>query len=214
LPVKTYRATRELLGQIEQVLGAKPRLAQRGRVSRAKAGAEERPQPGRAGPLDRVLALLVKSRGYLHAAAYLNSGARLIRLAGAGAASECVGMDVGRGVVGKVAETGRERLVADVAGEPDYLKIFDETRSELVVPAKIGNHVLAVIDVESARPSAFAYQDRVLLRRTAAAIARFLADEGCYLMLEARETAADHLKPRFQSHPRTLSHAAGEKTGS
>ncbi len=218
------RSRRELLAEIERVLAAKPRLAPRGRVSQAKAGTEERPLPGHASPLDRV-ALLAKSPQYLHVSIYVNGGARLVRLAAAGATAECTAMDCGQGVVGKVAESGRERVIDDVTRDPDYFEILHETRSELVVPAKIGNHVLAVIDVESGRAGAFAYDDLVLLRRTAEAVAKFLAGEGRYLMLEARETAADHLRPRFQSHPRptpaspgvawaTHHAAAGERTRS
>jgi putative methionine-R-sulfoxide reductase with GAF domain len=210
--VTRYRSVRELLKDIERVLGPHPRLGARGRVSAGKAGGD-RALPGHDSPLDAVVRLLVNGRGYLHAAVYLNGGSRLVRRAAAGAKSDCDAMDFGQGVVGKVAQSGRERVLANVSRDPDYHKILPQTRSELVMPVKIGSHVLAVIDVESARVNVFAYPARVLLRRTAVLTAKFLAGDGRYLMLEARETVADHLKPRFQAHSQPTSAKTGQTWG-
>ncbi len=208
--VKSVLSARELLEAIERELAGKPRLAARGRTS---ARALERFEPGDPGALQTVVRLLCEHRRYLHAAVYLNGGTRLVRHAAAGAVSGCVVMDLGQGVVGRVAQTGAARVVGDVKADRDYYETLPQTRSELVEPIRIGSRVLGVIDVESERRNAFRYPDRVLLGKVAQAMAKFLTGRGKYLLLEARETAADHLRPRFESHARQHHFAvAGEKS--
>lgn len=206
--MKNHLVARELLDQIEQVLGDKPRLARRGRRTENTGAATSRPFPGRASALDKATRLLYESRPYLHVAVYLNGGTRLVRHAASGAVSHCYTMEFGQGVVGKVAQSGRLRVVADVSSDCDYYQVFPQTLSEIVVPIKIGSRVLGVIDVESDRHNAFAYADRVLLTQVAKRLTRYLGGAGKYLLLEARETVADHLRPRYETHVKAQHRAA------
>ncbi len=182
--MKTYRSPRELLATIdEQVLAPRPRLAPRGRAARS-SGSRETP------PLEHVASLLHDGRHYFAVTIYLDAGGRLLRQAHCGPESCCYSMAPGEGIVGKTAQSGRERVVADVSLDPDYKRCFPTTRSELAVPIKIAGRVLGVIDSESEALNAFGPEDRLLLKEVAARLARFLTGRGKYLLIKAREAAA------------------------
>lgn len=182
--MKTYRKPRELLAVIdEQVLAPKPRLSARGHTTRS-SGCKE------VSPLERIAALLHAGRHYFAVTVYLGAGGRMLRQAHCGPESCCYSMELGEGIVGKTAQSGRERIVPNVSLDPDYKLCFAETRSELAVPIKIASHVLGVIDVESERPNAFGPVDHVLLKEVASRLARFLTARGKYLLTKAREAAA------------------------
>jgi putative methionine-R-sulfoxide reductase with GAF domain len=183
--VKTYRSAREVLGAVEQLLAAKPRLAARGRLPlREIRGAQFQESP-----LAQVAGLLQKGQRYFAVTIFLEAGGRLLRVASAGPAPRCAAMRLGEGNVGQAAKTGMARVVPDVARDPQYVQVFSETRSELVMPTKIAAHVIGVIDVESDRLSAFSYEDRVLLQEVATVLAKFLNGRGKYLVMKAREAA-------------------------
>jgi len=211
--VKTYRSTREVLGAVEQVLVAKPRLASRGRLPLH----EIRGAQFQESPLAQVARLLQKGRQYFAVTMFLDAGGRLLRIASAGPAPRCAAMRLGEGNVGQAAKTGAPKVVPDVSRDPQYVAVFAETRSELVMPIKIGAHVSGVIDVESDRLNAFSFQDRVLLHKIATLLARFLAGPGKYLM-KARQAA--HAMPSvLPKQPQSerqerLRAAAGEKARS
>jgi GAF domain-containing protein len=91
---------------------------------------------------------------------------------------------------------------------------FIETKSEIVLPIKIGARILGVIDVESDRLDAFSSQERVLLEQTAELLARYLTtNQGKLLLRKAREksgtiTAEQEPHKRPQSARPGLSRAA------
>jgi K+-sensing histidine kinase KdpD len=65
---------------------------------------------------------------------------------------------------------------------------FPETKSEIVVPIKVGSRTLGMIDVESDRANLLTGQEHALLRQVAAAIAQYLAtNRGKLLVRKARE---------------------------
>lgn len=206
--MKTYRMPRELLAAIdEQVLAPTPRLAPRGRTPRNTGGRE-------APPLDRVASLLRSGRHYFAVTIYLEAGGRLLRQAHCGPESCCYSMALGEGIVGKTDQSGHERVVPNVSLDPDYKLCFPETRSELAVPIKIAGHVFGVIDVECEQSNAFGPEDRVLLKEVAARLARFLTGRGKYLLIKAREAAAQAppaAKPARSVQGSQLRAAAGER---
>lgn len=60
------------------------------------------------------------------------------------------------GIVAFVAATGRSFKTGDVENEPQYLKMFDSTRSEMAVPVRdCFGRIRGVINVESDRPYAY-----------------------------------------------------------
>jgi putative methionine-R-sulfoxide reductase with GAF domain len=209
--VKTYRSAREVLGAVEQVLAAKPRLASRGRLPlREIRGAQFQESP-----LVQVARQLQKGRKYFAVTIFLDAGGRLLRVASAGPAPRCAAMRLGEGNVGQAAKTGAPKVVPDVLHDPQYVAVFAETRSELVMPIKVSAHVSGVIDVESDRLNAFAFRDRVLLHKIATLLARFLTGPGKYLVMKARQAA--HAVPAvLPKQPKSerqerLRAAAGEK---
>jgi len=88
---------------------------------------------------------------------------------------------VGDGIVGLVAETGREIVANDVDLEPryQYHEALAETRAEAALPLIIEEHVLGVLDVQSDLPDDFQETDMLVLRALANSIA--IAIEGAQL---------------------------------
>lgn len=190
--MKSYRSVREVLGDVEQLLTPKPRLIPRGHMPVSQIRGAHFIES----PLQEVLNRLQSGRHYFAVTLYLEAGGRLLRQASTGPAPRCDSMRLGEGNVGQAAKTGTAKLVPDVRRDPQYVKVFEETRSELVMPIKIAAHVVGVIDAESDRENAFAYEDRVLLEKIAKMLARFLSSHGQYLVMKAREAAtANPLAP-------------------
>lgn len=77
----------------------------------------------------------------------------------------------GLGLIPKVARTGESVLISDVRKEPDYFMARESTRSELTVPVKIGDKVVAVINIESSELDAFSREDQRLVETFAEHIA-------------------------------------------
>ncbi|AMV71711.1 nitrogen fixation transcript antitermination sensor histidine kinase [Desulfuromonas sp. DDH964] len=66
---------------------------------------------------------------------------------------------LGRGVMGRVALSGKPILVENVCAQPDYLAGILGARSELAVPLIAREKVIGVFNVESPLPGAFAAED-------------------------------------------------------
>lgn len=75
-----------------------------------------------------------------------------------------VELGVGRGVTGRVAQTGVPFNVPDVAQEERYLAGLKGARSELVVPLKAEGRVIGVFDVQSQKLNVFNERDTELLQ--------------------------------------------------
>lgn len=73
----------------------------------------------------------------------------------------------GTSIASKVARTGITRMVSDtrfyVEGPPMSGKEDEEVRSILAVPVKIGDGVVAVIEIGSTKPVAYSEEDRKLM---------------------------------------------------
>lgn len=63
------------------------------------------------------------------------------------------------GIMHRTYKTGESQLVANVDADPDYLRSHKESRSELVVPIKLENEVVGIINVEHAEYAAFDKED-------------------------------------------------------
>ncbi len=90
-------------------------------------------------------------------------------------------IQLGQGLVGYVAESGIEFHARDVKNEKQYRQhdSLSETRSEMVLPLRVENHILGVLDVQSDQLNAFHDIDLIVLRALADNIA--LAVEGARL---------------------------------
>ena len=74
-------------------------------------------------------------------------------------------VEIGEGLIGEVAASG-ERIVASDVRTDDRFQFSDrlpETRSEAVIPLKIEDRILGVLDVQSNHVDAFHPNDLLLL---------------------------------------------------
>ncbi|SIO47986.1 GAF domain-containing protein [Rhodovulum sp. ES.010] len=72
----------------------------------------------------------------------------------------CLTIPFDRGVCGAAARTGEVQIVADVDAFPGHIACAASTRSEIVVPVRdAAGDLIAVLDVDSDRPAAFADAD-------------------------------------------------------
>jgi sigma-B regulation protein RsbU (phosphoserine phosphatase) len=99
---------------------------------------------------------------------------------------------LGEGLVGNVAQTGEEAVTNDVGSDARYkfIDVLSETKSEAVLPLKIENNILGVLDVQSDHLEAFHPNDLLVLRALADTIA--IAVNGARLYSELQKRA-DHL---------------------
>ena len=122
--------------------------------------------------LDRAVDLLHRSRGYFWVGIYAHQGEEMVRQVFRGPVPPCLAFQLGQGNVGTTGQTGRTMIIPDVRQDPTYQMCFQETRSEVVVPIRLGSEVIGVIDVESDRINAFAPEEAAFLEQVAAKIAR------------------------------------------
>ncbi|MFH2102617.1 MAG: GAF domain-containing protein [Chloroflexota bacterium] len=97
-------------------------------------------------------------------------------------------VELGEGMIGVVAQDGREILANDVKSEPRFRFIgsLPETCSEVVLPLKIGDRVLGVLDVQSDQVDAFHPNDLLVLRALADTIAMAVSNAQLYGDLQRR----------------------------
>jgi len=90
---------------------------------------------------------------------------------------------------GKVTQTGRAHLVNDVTEDPHFLpdEQLPETRSELVIPLRLGDQVIGTLDVHSAEVNAFMEEDLLVIQSLGDQIA--IAIENARLYDRSRELA-------------------------
>ena len=95
---------------------------------------------------------------------YLKDGETLRLAAWSGPqATEHGTIPIGQGVCGRAAREDRTVIVDDVRSAPEYLACFLETRSEIVVPIRVGLEVVGEIDIDGNEVKAYdASDDRFL----------------------------------------------------
>ena len=91
-------------------------------------------------------------------------------------------VEIGQGLIGQAVEDGERIVVPDVHKDPRYRFIapLPETRSEVVLPLKIEDRVLGVLDVQSDQLNAFHPNDLLVLVALADTIARAVDGANLY----------------------------------
>ena len=194
---KNYRSAHDLLASLRQLFTPK------------RSNAAE--------VLDGVVEQLYQGRRYFWIGIYLAAGNKVMRQCFRGPVPPCHSFALGVGNVGTAGQTGITKVIADVSTDPTYSMCFMETKSEIVLPIKIGSRVIGVIDVESDRLDAFSSQERALLEQVAEMLARYLTtDQGKLLLRKAREKSSavkaetePHKRPQ-SARPELTRAAAGE----
>ncbi len=150
--------------------------------------------------LEEVVAMIQGRFGYLHVGLFLvEEGGAAFRV-GAGAKTEewtRAGQHLpleGPGLIAQAARTGEVVLCNDVTGEPNYLKALENVRAELAVPLRMGDHVLAVLDVQSDQVDAFDESDVFSLQALGDAIAVGIRNATLYASERRRRRIADTLR--------------------
>ena len=112
-------------------------------------------------------------------------------------------MEMGKGMIGKAAQTRQTQLSGDVSKNPDYVSGFNEiTRSELSIPIIKGSRVIGVLDMESTELNAFNESDITAIETLSTQIASAIENAQLFEMAEkARATAeaASQAKGMFLS---------------
>jgi L-methionine (R)-S-oxide reductase len=184
-------------------------------LERALGPNSPKSEMGSTKPLEHVVETLGRHRGYFWIGVYLTVGKKLVCKAYRGRKPPRRSFDFSKGMVGAAAATGFLKFVSDTSQEPSHSAGFRETRSQIVVPIRMGSRVLGVIDVQSDRADAFRYQDKVLLQKAALLLARFITSRGKALERKSREQAGltgygyanasqDRRRPRKEASRRAL----------
>ncbi|MEJ2749203.1 MAG: GAF domain-containing sensor histidine kinase, partial [Anaerolineae bacterium] len=97
------------------------------------------------------------------------------------------------GVTGRVVRTGEPQFVSDVRQDDDYIAANDAIRSEVAVPIKIGDNVIAVINVEHSEPNAFDEDDLQALVLLASQAAVVIQNAQAYQEAEVLQRVAASL---------------------
>lgn len=103
-------------------------------------------------------------------------------------ASIALEVEMGQGLIGECAASGEEIVCDDVQSDPRFRFIdsLPETRSEVVIPLKIEDRVLGVLDVQSNQLRAFHPNDLLILHSLADNIARAVDSARLYSGLRRR----------------------------
>ncbi len=100
------------------------------------------------------IAILILEKGRLYAKAGLGFTKEEIRSYSA---------PIGKGICGKVAETGNALIVNDISKCSFYINQSPRTKSEMAVPIKLGNTVIGIYNVESNDLNSFDEEDMVFV---------------------------------------------------
>lgn len=116
-----------------------------------------------------VAALLHREMGFWWTGFYRVDGGELVLGPFQGPVA-CTRIAYGRGVCGTSWKEGRTIVVPDVEQFPGHIACSSESRSEIVVPVRHDNTIVAVLDIDSRSLSTFDDTDRLYLERLATLI--------------------------------------------
>lgn len=81
---------------------------------------------------------------------------------------EFLQLKIGQGLIGHVAKSAEPVIVPDVARDPRYINANPGTRSEIVVPIRLDDRVIGVINLESSQLNAYDQRSLALIQAFAA----------------------------------------------
>lgn len=102
---------------------------------------------------------------------------------------------IGRGIIGRVAQTGRLRMSADVVNDSQFIShaLLPNTASELALPLRLGQRVIGVLDIQSDHRDAFRRDDVILLQTIADQIAPAIEQNRLFAAERQQRELADTL---------------------
>lgn len=151
------------------------------------------------GPLlEEIVEQVSSTLGYDYVGVSLVEDDALVLMASRGHDESVFRLDFDQGITGRVARTNLPALVPDVDRDPDFVRYFPGTRSELAVPIRKGDVAIGVLNVESPQLEGLNEDDLRLLS--------LLADQ----MAVAIENAA--LYERLRRHSAELESTVASRT--
>jgi Nif-specific regulatory protein len=102
----------------------------------------------------------------------------LVAHSAAGAASPVPRLKFGQGLTGKAFKLGETVNARDVKRDPFYVQGIPGIVSELCVPARMGDHCVGILDLQSREPAAFDAEDVTLVETVARLLAPALSAMG------------------------------------
>ena len=111
---------------------------------------------------------------YTSVYAYMLQGDELALEAHAGRDTDHTRIPVGQGVCGTAVAERQDQNVSDVGAIGNYLACNLDTKSELVVLIRRGEHILGQLDVDSDVPAGFGAREHADVKQVADALAVLL----------------------------------------
>jgi len=134
----------------------------------------------------RVVTLIREAFGYYHVQIFtIDPASQEIRFQASTSPllnEQGVRVAPGQGLIGWVGQTGEAIVINEVHGEPRYRLIegLEATRSEAVVPLKVDERLVGILDVQSDRPDTFGSEDIYVLQTLADQVAIAIEDNRIY----------------------------------
>lgn len=157
--------------------------------------------------LDRLVDLVAEVFGYERVHIFVRLGNVLVFRAGIGPHSvrwliDELTYDLDTpGLIPRAARTGEPVIASDVSQSADYQpgKGLEDTQSELVVPIKMADRVLGVLDIQSEQRDAFSEADMRLVQALADSAAVAVRNAALYANERRRRDLADALREASQT---------------
>ncbi len=130
--------------------------------------------------LEEIVEQVRSSLGYTYVGIALVEDEDLVLMASRGHEGGKIRFSIQEGITGRVVRTNQPALVPDVDRDPDFVRYFPESRSELAVPIRKGELVIGVLNVESPVLDGLSQDDLRLLLLLADQLAVALENSALY----------------------------------
>ena len=144
----------------------------------------------------RIVGEVASSFGYSHVGIYRRQGDYLLLQAQVGYTRVLDRVHITKGVMGRVARTGKSILVSDVTQEREYISADQAIRSEAAVPIASDDAVIGVLNIEAGAERQLTQGDLTLLETLARQLS--IALRNAFLYEEAKQ-ARDELSVLYEA---------------